>query len=252
MVSFSVNLNGKQFTTEMKEFISNIKMKKMSTGASSLELQINDPEMTFIGDVELFKQNVPINFSFKKDKGNSGIVNFVGYVAQVSVEMSDATPKMTITCSDESYRLDRKKKSKNWGNKKRHVIATEIFQSYGLKTVIDESQDKPSTSDSNSSSSEVSQSNETDMSFLKKLADEEADDWLCYVFNGTGYYCKKNLLETPKKTLEYRKGECSIKSFKPTINSVTKRVPVYEQDYDLATLSVTEVTTTKTKNTQGK
>ena len=54
------------------------------------------------------------------------------------------------------------------------------------------------------------------------------------------------------KTLEYRKGECSIKSFKPTINSVTKRVPVYEQDYDLAKQSVTEVTTTKTKNKQGK
>jgi phage protein D len=251
MVSFNVNLNGKQFTTEMKEFISSIKMKKISTGASSLELNINDPEMTFIGDVELFKQNVPINFSFKKE-GTNEIVNFVGYVAQVSVEMSNDVPTMTITCSDESYKLDRKKKSKNWGNKKRHVIAKEIFQSYGLKTVIDESQDKPSTSDSNSSSSEVSQSNETDMSFLTKLAGEEADDWLCYVFNGTGYYCKKKLLETPKKTLEYRKGECSIKSFKPTINSVTKRVPVYEQDYDLATQSVTEVTTTKTKNKQGK
>ena len=251
MVSFNVNLNGQQFTTEMKEFISSIKMKKISTGASSLELQINDPEMTFIGDVELFKQNVPVNFSFKKDKSNE-VVNFVGYVAQISVEMSNDVPTMTIACSDESYKLDRKKKSKNWGNKKRHVIAKEIFQSYGLKTVIDESQDKPSTSDSNSSSSEVSQSNETDMSFLTKLAGEEADDWLCYVFNGTGYYCKKKLLETPKKTLEYRKGECSIKSFKPTINSVTKRVPVYEQDYDLAKQSVTEVTTTKTKNKQGK
>ena len=251
MVSFNVNLNGQQFTTEMKEFISSIKMKKISTGASSLELQINDPEMTFIGDVELFKQNVPVNFSFKKDKSNE-VVNFVGYVAQISVEMSNDVPTMTIACSDESYKLDRKKKSKNWGNKKRHVIAKEIFQSYGLKTVIDESQDKPSTSDSNSSSSVVSQSNEADMSFLTKLAGEEADDWLCYVFNGTGYYCKKKLLETPKKTLEYRKGECSIKSFKPTINSVTKRVPVYEQDYDLAKQSVTEVTTTKTKNKQGK
>lgn len=162
MVSFSINLNGKQFTTEMKEFISSIKMKKISTGASSLEIHINDPEMTFIGDVELFKQNVPVNFSFKKDKADSVTVNFVGYVAQVSVEMSNDVLTMTIACSDESYRLDRKKKSKNWGNKKRHVIAKEIFQSYGLKTVIDESQDKPSTSDSNSSSSEVSQSNETD------------------------------------------------------------------------------------------
>lgn len=89
--------------------------------------------MTFIGDVELFKQNVPVNFSFKKDKADSVTVNFVGYVAQVSVEMSNDVLTMTIACSDESYRLDRKKKSKNWGNKKRHVIAREIFQSYGLK-----------------------------------------------------------------------------------------------------------------------
>ena len=87
MVSFNVNLNGQQFTTEMKEFISSIKMKKINTGASSLELQINDPEMTFIGDVELFKQNVPVTASFKKGKGDNEIVNFVGYVAQVSVEM---------------------------------------------------------------------------------------------------------------------------------------------------------------------
>lgn len=251
MTYFSLNLNGKQFDTEMKENVFNMKIKKTSTGSSSLEIHINDKDMTFIGDVDLFKQNVPVKFSFKKGKGND-IINFVGYVASVSVEMSDDIPKMVLMCSDESYKLDRKKKTKNWGKKKRHVIAREIFQSYGLKTVIDESQDKPSTSDSSSESSEVTQSNETDMSFLTKLADEEADDWLCYVFNGTGYYCKKKLLETPTRTLQYRTGDCSIQSFKPTINQVTKRVPVYEMDYELAKQSVTEVTTTKTKNKQGK
>lgn len=251
MVHFTLQLNGKVFTTSMKENIFNIKMKKVNTGASSLDIQINDPSMTFIGDVDLFKQNVPVKFSFKQDKSGK-TVEFVGYVAQVSVEMSDDIPKMTVTCSDESYKLDRKKKKKNWGKKKRHVIAREIFQSYGLKTVIDTSHDKPSTSEDSSDNSEITQSDETDMSFLTKLAGEEADDWLCYVYNGVGYYCKKKLLETPKKTLQYRTGECSIQSFKPSINCVTKRVPVYSMDYDLAKESVVEVTTTKTKNKQGK
>ena len=251
MIHFNLTLNNKVFTAEMKKYVSNIKLKKSSTGSSSLEISINDPNLNFIGDVTLFKQNVPVRFSFTKDKSKD-VVPFWGFVAQVNIEMSDNVPKMGIVCADESYKLDRQKKNKNWGVMKRHLIAQTIFQSYGLKTVIDESQDKPSTSDTNSTASEITQSNETDMTFLTKLANEEADDWLCYVFNGVGYYCKKNLIETPKKTLSYRTGDCSIKSFKPSINSVTKRVPVYELDFDLAKQSVTEVNTLNTKNTQGE
>ena len=35
------------------------------------------------------------------------------------------------------------------------------------------------------------------MAFLTNLAQQEKYEWLCYVRNGVGNYCKKKLIESP-------------------------------------------------------
>ena len=56
---------------------------------------------------------------------------------------------------------------------------------------------------------------------------------MCYVRNGIEYYCKKKLIESPVARLQYRKGNKQIVSFNPSINKVTRRVPVYKQDMNI-------------------
>lgn len=247
MLNYSLKLNGNVLSDEQKKCVIGLTLKRVDTGSCSLTVEMNDPNMNYVGDINLFKENVPVEYTL--ECGNE-VTKFSGYIAQLEPDFPDTgVPNITITCMDESYPLDRKKHTKNWGNKKRHVIAKEIFTKYGLKTKIDTSVDKPNTSDSNT---DITQSNETDITFLNKLAGEEADDWLCYVENGVGYYCRKKLLETPQEILQYKTGECNLQTFKPTISTATKRVPVFEQDIDLVTGEVKTLNSTVTKNKQGK
>ena len=231
-VKYSITINGSKVPTRDLKRVSGISIKYTSTGASNCTITMYDPELTYLGGGSIFKEKVPIiiNVSYL---GKS--TSFKGFLVNIDAEIKEIHT-LKLNCMDESYLLDRKKVKKNWGKKKRHQIAAEIFKKYGLKAVIDTSEDKPTeegTKDSSKEESELTQSEETDMAFLTNLAQQEKYEWLCYVRNGVGYYCKKKLIESPVARLQYRKGNKQIVSFSPSINKVTRRVPVYQQDMNI-------------------
>ena len=61
----------------------------------------------------------------------------------------------------------------------------------------------------------ITQSNESDIAFLTKLAEEE--DYLVYVEDNTGYFVKKPTNPTSQATLVYKESPYDIISFSPRI-----------------------------------
>lgn len=229
-VKMVITIDGKSMPSADLQRIQNIDIKFQSTGASNCTITMYDPDLKYLNEKNMYKERVPINV---RVTWNNQTTTFVGFLVDITASI-DVVHIIKLNCMDESYKLDRNKIKKNWGKKKRSDIAREIFRKYGLTPVIDTSEDKPSTSgESDKSNSEITQSDETDMAFLKKLADQEKYEWLCYVRNGKGYYCKKRLVESPVDKLQYRKGNYQITSFSPSINKVTRTVPVYKQDINI-------------------
>nr|DAI99394.1 MAG TPA: hypothetical protein [Caudoviricetes sp.] len=229
-VKMSVSIGGKLMPSSDIKLIKNIDIKYESTGASNCTITMYDPDLKILNTKNMYKENVPI---LVKITYSSKTTKFNGYLVDISASI-DEVHTLKLNCMDESYKLDRKTVKKNWGKKKRSDIASAIFKKYGLKAVIDKSVDKPvEKGTEDKSNQDTTQSDETDMAFLKKLAEQEKYEWLCYVRDGKGYYCKKKLIEKPISKLQYRRGNYQITSFSPSINKVTRTVPVYKQDINI-------------------
>lgn len=229
-VKMSITIGGKSVPTKDLCRVKNIEIKYQSTGASNCTVYMYDPDLEYLNSNSMYKEKVPVNI---KVTWNNQTVTFVGYLVDISATIEEVHT-LKLNCMDESYKLDRNIVKKNWGKKKRSDIAREIFSKYGLTPVIDASVDKPAEEgDTDKSNSEITQSDETDMSFLKKLAEQEKYEWLCYVRDGKGYYCKKKLIERPVAKIQYRRGNHQLTSFSPSINKVTRTVPVYKQDINI-------------------
>ena len=231
-VSYSVKIAGVSMPTKDIQRVSGINITYTSNGASNCTITMFDPDLKYLNDKNMYKERVPITVKVTF-QGKS--TTFKGYLVNIDASIQEVHT-LKLNCMDESYPLDRKKVKKNWGKKKRHQIAREIFKKYGLKAVVDTSEDKPTeegTKDSSKTESDLTQSNETDMAFLTKLADQEKYEWLCYVRDGVGYYCKKKLIEKPVAKFQYRKGNYQLTAFSPSINKVTRRIPVYQQDLNI-------------------
>ena len=150
---------------------------------------------------------------------------FEGYISVIDIDFPEiGSPTLTINCMDNTHLMNRVKKKKTWNNTTRARVAREIFQEYGFKAVIE---------DSGTVVDSINQSNETDINFLTKLADEEVEPFLVYVEGNTGYFVKKKILEKQQAILDYRDGQMNIISFSPTINKETKQVEVRSSDVNL-------------------
>lgn len=229
-VKMSVTIGGKSMPTSDIKLIQSIDIQYQSTGASNCTITISDPDLKILNTKNIYKEKVPINV---KVTWQNKTTSFKGFLVDISASIGEVHT-LKFNCMDESYKLDRKTVKKNWGKKKRSEIAAAIFKKYGLKAVIDKSVDKPvEKGQEDSANQDITQSDETDMAFLKKLAEQEKYEWLCYVRDGKGYYCKKKLVEKPIAKLQYRKGNYQITSFSPSINKVTRTVPVYKQDINI-------------------
>ena len=229
-VKMSVTIDGNSMPTSDMKLVQNIEIKYEGTGASNCTITMYDPDLKILNTGNIYKEKVPISV---KITWQNKTTSFKGYLVDISASISEVHT-LKLNCMDESYKLDRKIVKKNWGKKKRSDIARAIFAKYGLKAVIDTSVDKPAEEGKeDNANQDITQSDETDMAFLKKLAEQEKYEWLCFVRNGTGYYCKKKLIEKPIAKLQYRKGNHQITEFSPSINKVTRTVPVFRQDINI-------------------
>ena len=142
---------------------------------------------------------------------------FFGYISMIDANFPEnGTPKLTIHCMDNSYLLNKKKKKRTWKNVYMSDVIAQIYREHGLNVVID-----PTTPLLES----VTQQ-ETDIAFIKHMADEQYDDYIAYVKGNTGYFVRKPQIGDPKWQLDYRQGNGFLLSFSPRVNKSLKKVEI--------------------------
>lgn len=210
---YRIYIDGKELDEFRYSMIKEIVFEDNASGSDLLKITIVDPEFIFIDDNILIEE--------KKIKFYGGYEHdyrhmFSGFISIVDIDFpEEGSPTLVVNCMDSTHIMNRVKKSRTWTNKTRGEVASAIFKEYGLKAVIKTNGNKQE---------DISQSNETDIQLLIKLADEEVDTHIVYVEDNTGYFVMKEILSSPQATLDYRDGAMNILSFSPRINKETKQV----------------------------
>lgn len=222
MPCYQLFIKGQELDEFRYSMIQSITFEDNATGSDLLTIEIEDPEFVFIND-DIFIEDVKVKFKGGY-LGNMRTM-FEGWIALVEMDFPDTgAPRLTIHCMDNTHVMNRVKKKRTWQNTTRAKVARQIFQEYGLKAVVEDSGKVEET---------ISQSNETDISLLTKLVDEEIDPFLVYLEGGTGYYVKKKILASPQATLDYREGSQTIISFSPKLNKESKQVETRSSNVNL-------------------
>ena len=214
-MTFDVFVSGTKLSRSKKQCITNIEIKETVEESDSAVLKISDPEFLFIDD-NIFIEENPIKIRLGWT-GSTHRVVFDGYISAIDIMFeSDGIPVLTITCMDRTHVMNVTKKSNSFKDCTSASIVQKIAQEYGFKFETDT--DYPFTVKKT-----ISQSNQTDINFIKKLANDEVHPFTARLVGDTFYYKKMGALTTPVMTLAYKKYPHDIISFSPKINKETKQ-----------------------------
>ena len=206
--SYKIYIGGKLLDDTRMMNIEEIVYEENATGSDLLQIYIHDPDMKFMEDSILVeKAAVKFEAIYISTLGEKSTLSFKGYISIIDISITeDGVPQLALHCMDDTFLMDLTPKNRTWEKTKVSNVVSKIFKEYGFKTKID------ATSKTVES---IAQSNETDITFLTKLADEE--NYLVYVENGTGYFVKRPTKPTSQATLVYRETPYDIISFAPRI-----------------------------------
>lgn len=131
-----------------------------------------------------------------------------GYVTHLraSIAASEDGSYVEILGMDATCLMALEEKIKDWPGKSDSDIAREIFQGYGLASVVDE------TGVMREEAINTTMQRETDIQFLKRMARRNGFD--CFVREGKGYFRKPVLTDPPHPVLAAHFGdETTLTSF---------------------------------------
>lgn len=235
-MTYDIWIGGTKLNSEKKQCINTIEIKETVEESDSATIKIYDPEFLFIDDNIFIEDNtVKISMGWSDTTYR---VEFNGYISAIDI-VFDTTgiPYLTIVCMDKTHKMNRKKKTKTWSNTTSASIVQSIVKSYGFK-YKGESNYKFTKKDS------ISQSNQTDIDFITKLASDEVHPFTARLVGDTFYFVKMGNLTTPKMELTYRKYPHDIISFNPKINKESKQV-----ETSSSSVSASNKSTSNTKST---
>ncbi len=239
-VFFELYIKGVKLDDTHRRMCTSIEYTDNATGSDSLKIVIGDPDFVYIEDT-IFVEETPVRFI---GKAGDNEVEFEGYISVIDIEYPESGfPTLVIHSMDNTHLMNRVAKKRTWENTRHSEVAKQIFSEYGFKAVVD-----PSPIEG-----VISQSNTTDIQFLADSAKRQLDDFICYVKGNTGYYVKKNVLQTPKIKLGYKTGDYNLLTFRPRINKEIKQVEIKVSNVNLETGKVeTDVANDSTsKDMQG-
>ena len=211
-IYYEIWIGGNLLSIDRKECIEKITIKETVDGSDSCTLQISDPKMVFIND-DIYQENKRVRVVMRW-QGYSHKVTFEGYISAVDIDFgSDGIPTLVITCMDNTYRMNKEKKTKTYKNKTSAQVVESIVKKYGYKCVIQSGYNftKQET---------ISQSDQTDIELIVSLANSEIYPFTACLVGNTFYYVKRGkLASTPIHEMTYREFPNDIISFKPQINT---------------------------------
>ena len=211
-VYYEVHIGGIKLGLDRMECIEKITIKETVDGSDSCVLQIADPNMVYIND-DIYQENKRVKVVMRW-YGYTHKVTFEGYISAVDIDFgSDGVPTLMITCMDNTYRMNKEKKTSTFKNKTSAQVVESITKKYGYKCVIQSGYNftKQET---------ISQSNQTDIEFIVGLAGGETYPFTACLVGNTFYYVKRGkLASTPIHEMTYREFPNDIISFRPQINT---------------------------------
>ena len=164
-ITYDVWISGTKLSMTKKECISSIEIKETVDGSDTAQIKISDPEFLYIDDNIFIEENT---IKIKLGWSNTTYrVQFNGYISAIDIEFaSNGIPQLTITCMDNTHKMNRKKKNATFSKCTSAEVVKKIVKNYGFTCVVDSSYkfEKQET---------ITQSDQTDIDFIQKLAQDE-------------------------------------------------------------------------------
>ena len=217
-IVYDLWISGTQMGLDKKACINSIDIKETVEGSDVATIVITDPDFLYIED-DIFIEENTIKIKLGWDN-TTYRVEFEGYISAIDIEFeSTGVPKLTLTCMDNTHKMNRKKKDATYSNCTSADVVKKIVQSYGYTCVVDDTY-------TFQVQETITQSKQTDIDFITQLAGNEVHPFTARLVGNTFYYVKMGKLETPKMTLTYRNYPHEVISFSPRINKETKQVEI--------------------------
>lgn len=233
-IIYDVWISGTKLGMAKKQCIDSIEIRETVEGSDVATLTIYDPEFLFIED-NIFLEDNKIKIKLGWDN-TTYRVTFNGYISAIDINFANnGIPMVVATCMDKTHKMNRKKKDNTFNNCTSADVVKKIVKEYGFNCKIDSSYKftKQET---------ITQSHQTDIDFITKLAGQEVYPFTARLVGNTFYYVKMGKLTTPKMTLTYRKYPHEIISFSPQINKESKQVEITSSSVDTGTKAVSTTT----------
>lgn len=240
---YNIWISGTMLGTDKKQCIKSCTITETVDGADSASFVIADPDFLFIED-NIFVEENTVRIMLGWDVSEYR-VDFHGYISSVDINFgTDGVPILTVTCMDNTHRMNREKKDETFTNCTSADVVKRKCAEYGFKCVID--------SDYQFTVQEtITQSQQTDIEFITRLAGEEVYPFTARLVGDTFYYVKIGKLETPKMTLTYQKYPYTITSFQPRINKEVKQVAISNSTIDTSTKDISTTTSSGSSGSTG-
>lgn len=242
-ITYDVWISGTKLALGKKQCINSVSIKETVEGADSATIEIQDPEFKFIED-NIFLEDNKIKIQMGWDN-TTYHVKFEGYISAIDINFnSDGIPKLTVTCMDNTHKMNRKKKDKTYKNTTSAAVVKKIVKSYGFSCKVDSNYkfEKQET---------ITQSHQSDIEFITKLAGDETSPFTARLVGKTFHYVKMGKLTTPKMTLTYKAYPHDIISFNPKINKESKQVEIKGASINTSSKKVSSTTGKSTGGTGG-
>ena len=233
-ISYDIWISGTKLGMKKKSCINSIEIKETVEGSDTATIQISDPEFLYIED-DIFIEENTIKIKLGWDN-TTYRVEFQGYISAIDIDFDNTgCPKLTMTCMDNTHKMNRAKKNNTFKNCTSADVVKKIVKDYGYTCVVDDSY-------SFKKQETITQSDQTDIDFITKLAGDEVHPFTARLVGNTFYYVKMGKLTTPKMTLTYRNYPHEIISFSPKINKETKKEEIKSSSIDTSNKKKTDST----------
>ena len=164
-IVYDVWISGTMMGIDKKECINSIEIKETVDGADTATIQITDPEFLYIED-DIFLEDNTIKIKLGWDN-TTYRETFEGYISAIDIDFnSNGCPKLTVTCMDKTHIMNRTKKDATFKNTTSANVVKQICKNYGYNVVVDSSY-KFEVQET------ITQSHQTDIDFITKLANDE-------------------------------------------------------------------------------
>lgn len=207
----NIYINGVELDEQRYRSITDVTLDDPIEGSSTVTLSITDTDSIFIED-NIFIEDTPIKVKMGiNELGNEW--GLEGYITAIDLDFPDnGDIRLILTCSDNSHRMNRMKRTVTWENKRNVDIAGEIAASYGFKfVIINEFSFKFYDS--------IAQDDKTDLEFIEQLRDEEVFPSYAKMLDAETFSFQTITFNKPTVCdLHYRLAPFDVVNFTPSIN----------------------------------